>query len=326
MNVPKYVSGSIAPTFTVFQQDGSIDEQGQRNFLDFLLQSDAIRCFFVRSGMGLMYTYSMEDTKQMARLACSHINGRSAVIVGCSGIWDRNYDRLPDPNLYLAQGIELGKDALDSGADGVVYTVPEGLLPQNGESISDMLLRYFQRVCAEVPGPVFIYQPPGTKAEYMMTPELLGQLADIDNLVGTKVSTPEAHYMYELVRATRGKDFAYIVGHEMVFYAGLVIGVRACIGQGTTVNPQIFRAMLAAYDKGDWAGVLRAQDSINNMCKYSPNPVDFMKKYATEKGFPTPLFDRSQKSNPYAGDRVAITQEEYDRFKPIYEAELAKFA
>jgi 4-hydroxy-tetrahydrodipicolinate synthase len=325
MKVPEYVSGSIAPTFTVFQQDGGIDEQGQRNFLDFLLQSDAIRCFFVRSGMGLMYTYSMDDTKQMARLACGHINKRSAVIVGCSGIWDRNYDSLPDPDLYRTQGIELGKYAFDNGADGVVYTVPEGLLPQNGESINDLLLRYFTAVCAEVPGPVFIYQPPGTKAEYMMKPELLGQLADIDNLVGTKVSTPEAHYMYELIRAVRGKDFAYIVGHEMAFYAGLVIGVRACIGQGTTVNPQIFRAMLAAYDRNDWDGVLRAQDSINTMCLVSPNPVDFMKKYATEKGFPTPMFDRSQKSNPYASDRTSITQEEYDRFKPIYEAELAKF-
>lgn len=326
MKVPSYVRGSIAPTFTVFKEDGAIDETGQRVFLDFLLQSGAISAFFVRSGMGLMYTYSMEDTKLMARLACGHLKGKAAVLVGCSGMWDRNYDSLPDPSVYLEQGIELGKYALDQGADGVVYTVPEGLLPADGETEADVILRYFTTLCANVPGPVLIYQPPGTLKQYELSPELLAQLADIDNMVGAKVSTTDGYYTYELLRAVRGKEYGHIIGCEMLFYAGLSLGARACIGQGTTVNPQIFKAMQESYERGDWEGVLRAQDSGNILIKHSPNAVDFMKMYATEKGFPTPLHDRSQKSNPYMKDRVAITREEYDRFKPIFEAELGKFA
>lgn len=326
MEVPAFVRGAIAPTFTVFTQDGAIDECGQRNFLDFLLQSGAITTYFVRSGMGLMYTYSMDDTRQMARIACGHLKGKAAVLVGASGIWDRNPDKLPDQDTYIREGIELGNYALEQGADGVVYTVPEGLKPLDGETIEDLLKRYFSTICAAVPGPVFIYQPPGTRKDYELSPEMLGWMADIDNLLGAKVSTADAFYVYELLRGVRGKKFGFIAGNETAFYAALSAGARACIGQGTTVNPQMFRHMVDACDRGDWQGVMDGQDGVNTLLKHSPNPVDFMKMYATEQGFDTPLFDRSQKSNPYMSDRVQITREEYDRFKPIFEREIAKFS
>ena len=326
MKVPEYVRGAIAPVFSVFQENGALDEEGQRTFLNFLLQSGDISAYFVRSGMGLMYTYSMEDTKQMARVACAHLRGKGAVLVGCSGIWDRNLDRLPDPDAYLAEGIELGQYALDQGADGVVYTVPECLKPAAGQTESDVILRYFEALCAKVPGPVLIYQPPVTPKNYEMSPEVMARLADMDNVVGAKVSSVDGYYLYELLRAVRGKEFGFIIGCEMLYYAGLTLGARACIGQGTTVNPQLIRFMLDAYDRNDWQGVLEAQDAVNLMVQKSPSPVDFLKTYATEKGFPTPLHNRSQASNPYMSDRAPMTREEYDRFKPLFEETIARFS
>ncbi|HOC70489.1 MAG: putative 2-keto-3-deoxy-galactonate aldolase YagE [Candidatus Hydrogenedentes bacterium ADurb.Bin101] len=325
MDVPSFVEGAIAPTFTIFKEDGSLDDDGQRRFMDFLVEHKGINAFFVRSGMGLMYTFSMDDTRQIARNICAHLKGITPVLVGCSGIWDRNYDRRPDPQLYIEQGLELGNFALEAGAAGVVYTIPEALLPEAGETHQQLLERYFEMICAGVNGPVFLYQPPGTLKEYEMAPATLARLASMDNFVAGKFSTADGFYTYELLRAVRDKTFGYIVGNETLYYAGLVLGARACIGQGTMLNPQIIKAAYECLCNGDPDGMLQAQDAINTLVLEISNPVDFLKLYATEKGYDVPLHTRSQSTNPYMTDRPLITREEYARFKEVYEAILAPY-
>ncbi|MBC8181538.1 dihydrodipicolinate synthase family protein [candidate division KSB1 bacterium] len=94
MKVPEFVTGNIAPVFSVFNDDLKLDEKGQRNMLDFLYQTKSISAFFVRSGLGQMFTYEFEDVKQMAKIACDHLKDRAPVIVGCNGIWDHNLNKL----------------------------------------------------------------------------------------------------------------------------------------------------------------------------------------------------------------------------------------
>ncbi len=325
MDVPKYAEGAIAPTFTVFKEDGTLDDNGQRRFMDFLLESKAISAFFIRSGMGLMYTFNMDDTRRITRNICAHLKGVAPVLVGCSGIWDRNYDRRPDPQAYIEQGVELGNFALETGAAGVVYTMPEALLPEKGETHQQLIERYFHAICGQVKGPVFVYQPPGTRKEYEIAPETLRRVASIDNFVAGKFSTADGYYIYELIRALRGKTFGFIVGNETLYYTGLTLGARACIGQGTMLNPEIIKAALERYRAGNYSGVLRAQDAINTLVCAISNPVDFLKMYATEKGYNVPLYSRSQRSNPYMSDSIPITQDEYKRFKEIYELELLPY-
>ncbi len=325
MEVPTFVEGAIAPTFTVFQEDGTLDDNGQRRFMDFLMESRSISAFFVRSGMGLMYTFSMDDTRRIARNICTYLGNAAHVLVGCSGIWDRNYDRRPDPKTYIEEGVTLGRYALEAGAAGAVYTIPEALLPEAGETHQQLIERYFQTICDRVNGPVFLYQPPGTQAEYEMSPETLSRLAAIDNFVAGKFSTADGYYTYELIHAVRDKSFGYIVGNETLYYAGLVLGARACIGQGTMLNPQIIKAAYEHYLNGDIEGMLHAQDVINYLVREISNPVDFLKMYATEKGYDVPLHTRSQSTNPYMTDRAPITLDEYARFKYVYDKELTPY-
>ncbi len=324
MKVPGYIYGCIAPTFTVFQDDGSLDDAGQRRLLDFMLESESISAFFIRSGMGQMYCFSMDDTRQIARNACAHLKGKGAVLIGCSGIWDRNYDKRPDPVLYKQQAIELSRYAQDVGADGIVHTIPEGLAPNSDEAMGDFLLRYFEEICASVAIPVLIYQPPGTLAEYCVTPQSITRLADIENLMGMKVSTNDGEYLFNLIRAVKDKNFGFIAGAETVFYAALAAGARACIGQGTSVNPQIIRAMLDRFVAGDLDGAMEAQEDTNELVYTCPNAVDFFKTYATEKGYPVNLYARPS-GNPYIKDRVPITPDAYEIFKRRYEELLAKY-
>ena len=132
--ISQSIRGCIAPTLTIFGSDLSFDPDGQRRFLDFLVDRGGISAFFVRSGMGQMYTFSFDDVKAMASTACGHLKGRARVLVGASGIWDRDRENYPDPAVYTNQAVELSKYAEEQGADGVVHTVPEAILPRDGQT------------------------------------------------------------------------------------------------------------------------------------------------------------------------------------------------
>lgn len=318
-DLPAYVRGSIAPTFTAFHDDGRFDPDGQRRLLDFMLQRGGVNAFFVRSGMGQMYTFGMDDTKELVDVACAHLAGKAPCLVGTSGIWDRNYDKRPDAEQYTREAIELSQYALDKGAAGVVLTIPEGLLPAAGETEADVTQRYFERVAAAINGPIFIYQPPGTDPKYHMTEQSIARLADIDNVIGAKASYGDGYYVYRLIRATTGKRFAYIIGFEMIFAMGLYAGARACIGQGTTLNPRIVNAVQDRFDAGDRAGCLAAQDAVNVLVEGCSNPQDFYKRYATESGFTVGRHHRVMHSNPYATSPQLLTDAQYAAAKHLLE-------
>jgi 4-hydroxy-tetrahydrodipicolinate synthase len=317
--VPSYVHGSIAPTFTAFHDDGSFDPDGQRNLLDFMAQRGGVSAYFVRSGMGQMYTFGMDDARELVAVSCAHMAGRGPVLAGCSGVWDRNYDRRPAPKTYTEQGIALGNFAIDQGAAGVVYTIPEALIPEGPETEAELTQRYFETIAAAVNAPIFIYQPPGTDPKYHMTEQSIARLAEIPNVVGAKASYGDGYYVYRLIRATSSKAFAYIVGFEMIFAMGLYAGARACIGQGTTLNPRVMNAVQARFEAGDREGCLAAQDAVNLLVEGGNNPQDFYKRYATENGFPVGRHHRVMLNSPYAISPKLLSDAEYQSFKRLLE-------
>jgi dihydrodipicolinate synthase/N-acetylneuraminate lyase len=325
MNTPDFIYGNIAPVFTAFNDDLTLDDNGQKNILDWILATDSVSAFFVRSGLGQMYTFSAEDIRQIAKTACAHMAGKAPVLVGCNGEWDRDRTKLPDPVVFQKQAIELSAFATDVGAAGVVHTVPDMIRPTNGESAQDVVLRYFESLASAVDAPIFIYQPPGVDVDYQMSPELLAKLADIPNIVATKVSTNDAEYLFNLIHATKDKDFSVIAGAETSYYAALYAGARAVIGQGCTINPQIIKKMQKCHEAGDRAGVLEAQHSINLLVNECRNSVDFFKRYLNEKGYSVGQAFRSAPDNLYIQYPQPLTDNEYSRFKNILESELAKF-
>lgn len=324
--IPSFIRGSISPVFTAFNEKQQIDEAGQRNLLDFMLEKGGVYAYFLRSGMGQMYTYTYDEVKQMARLACAHLKGKAPVLIGCAGEWDRNRDRLPDPERYTRQCVELGQYALEQGADGVVYTIPEGIAPRAGETYADVITRFFETISAAVQGPILLYQPPGTQPEYHVTVAVMRKLCALPNLRGIKLSTSDAEYLCTIGEAVENTDLSLICGCETVFYAAIPCGARAVIGQGATLNPHMLNAIQTRFEQGDTAGAIRAQRAVNLLCRDVRNPVEFFKRYVTECGYPVPLFARVLENNPYVSNADPLTPAEYARSKDIFERELAAFA
>jgi 4-hydroxy-tetrahydrodipicolinate synthase len=328
MNVPAYVRGSIAPVFTAYNEDLTLDDQGQRNLLDFLLSFNSISAFFCRSGMGQMYEFSREDLIQLIDNVCGHMAGKAPVLIGCNGIWNRDKSEggRPDPQVFIDECIEFGNYATKAGAEGVVYTVPEALLPQGDEDHQDLAVRFFETVSAAVDAPVFIYQPPRTEGDYELRPQTLRKIAALPNVVAIKVSNPNGGYLFDMIRATRDLEFAYICGAENAFYTAAYAGGKACIGQGASLNPQMLNAVQDCIDAGDTEGAFAAQDAVNLMCEECPNPVEWLKRYAADKGYAVNPYGRPMTIKVYEDDdKPPMSQEEYEAFKTVFEREMAKF-
>lgn len=325
MRVPEFLNGCISPVFSAWKDDGSFDADGQRNLLDFMEERGGISAYFVRSGMGQMYAYQSEaEVKALAETACKHLAGRAPVIVGANGIWDRNFDQRPDPEAFVQQCITLGRIAKDAGAGGVVYTLPEALVPDAGETCQVLTQRFFERVCAGVDLPVFVYQPPNTKAEYLMTPASIAKLATIDNVCGAKASYSDGEYVYSLIRATKDAEFNYIVGAETIYAIGKLMGATAVIGQGSTMYPKLLNIVGERLEAGDREGAFLAQDAVNRLVALPCFPQGFFKRLATESGYAVGGYHREIASNPY-GERAPkpMTDDAYNTYKMAMEEEAA---
>lgn len=323
--VPSFVRGCIAPVFTACHEDGRLDDEGQRAILDSLVETKAVSAYFVRCGMGQMFSFDYDDVRQIARTSCTHLAGRGSVLVGTTGIWDRDRAKRPDPEVFLRQAVELSRYAEEVGAAGVVHTIPEAIEPKEGQSCHDVVLEYFEKISAAVQGPVFIYQSPGTDERYCVTIDLVRKLADMPKVMGMKLSSNDAQNIFDISYAVRDKDFGFVSGAETAFLAGLMSGSRAVIGQGATVNPRILCAIQERYEAGDLEGAMEAQCSTNMLVERSNNAVEFFKRYLAEKGYKIKPYDRGS-GNPYQKQREPLTQEDYEEFKQLLESELAKYA
>ncbi len=325
--IPDFINGPIAPVFTAFTDDGELDPTGQCNLLDYLVDHGGISAYFVRSGLGQMYTFRFDEIKRIAETACSHMADKGPVLVGASGEWDRNRQARPNPADYTRQAVELSRYAVSVGAAGIVHTMPEAIAFEGDHDLEALALPYFEAVCeAAADLPVFVYQPPNTAPEYCITVELVRKLADVPNIKGIKVSTRDAMYILDLTWAVAGKDFAFISGAETAFYAGLCSGSRAVIGQGATINPWILRAIQTRFEAGDRNGAIEAQRTTNLLVQKCSQPVEFFKRYITEQGYPVSLYRRPMIAETYAKTRPAqLSEEDYADFKKLLEEEQAKY-
>lgn len=323
--IPEFVNGAIAPVFTAFNQDGSLDDKGQRAILDYLVSTESVSAYFVRCGLGQLFVFDEADTRQIAKNCCEHMDGKGPVLVGCMGIWDRNRDRMPDPAVYQKQAVELSKYAEGVGAAAVVHTMPEAMMPRPGQTPAEVVIEYFEQLSAAVTVPIFIYQTPGTDERYCINEELAIRLAQIPHVAGMKLSCSDAAYIFDIVHATRDRDFGFIVGAETAFLAGLLFGARACIGQGATVNPAIIKAIQTRYNAGDLEGAMEAQYVTNLLVYKSNNCVEFFKRWIAEKGYGVQPYARSAGGNPYMQDRPPVSQEEYEAYKKLLEFHLAQY-
>ncbi len=288
--MPEFLTGVITPMLTALNEDLTLDEEGNRSLVQWYKRTGAVTTIFARSGTGQMYSYSFQQVKSMIDIVMSEAAGKIHVLTGTSGTFPEGEEGArPDESSYVEETLKLSAHAQEREATGVVV-LPLGLQPC--ANMADKIYRFYQDVNDAIEVPIVIYQPPGVKPPYTMTPSLLRRVAELPNVKGMKYSTTDMLSFGLLCDATKDRDFVMISGHEGAFLPSLVLGAGGVIGGGCNTHPELIREVFDGFMADDLDRARKAQFEVSRLLgmrvqvhdPYSRTAINAAKIYLARKG------------------------------------------
>ncbi|SIR48336.1 4-hydroxy-tetrahydrodipicolinate synthase/4-hydroxy-2-oxoglutarate aldolase [Haladaptatus litoreus] len=122
--------------------------------------------------------------------------------------------------------------AAEAGADAALVVTP--FYFGHGD---DTLADYYRTVAEESPIPVYLYSVP-VFTDVVLSPEVVGELADHENIAGMKDSSGNLTRLQRERARTEDADFDLLVGSGSIFAAGLDAGADGGILGLANVAPE----------------------------------------------------------------------------------------
>ncbi len=149
-------------------------------------------------------TLTHQEKLELFRVVVDAVGGRATVIAGTG-------------SYSTAESIALTKEAEKSGVDGILLVTPYyNKPPQEG------LYRHFSAIAGTTRLPVMLYNIPGRTA-VNLSPETLGRLAQIENIVAIKESSGILAQTVEY-RERTPRDFSIYSGDDALTLPMMAIG------------------------------------------------------------------------------------------------------
>ncbi|MFI8852428.1 dihydrodipicolinate synthase family protein [Streptomyces sp. NPDC053499] len=158
-----------------------------------------------------------DERRAVARTAIEAVGDAGTVVVGVHGVGSH-------------QARHWAEAAAEDGADGVLCLPPTMYRANRGE-----ILAHFTAV-ASVGLPVMVYNNPlDTKVD--LTPDLLAEIAQIDNVVAVKEFSGDVRRVLEIKERTAGSGLEVISGADDVVLESLLMGATGWFAGFPNVFP-----------------------------------------------------------------------------------------
>lgn len=222
--------GSIPALVTPFK-NGAIDRDAFASLIE--RQIAAGSSALVPCGTtGESATLSHEEHKAVVELCISVSAGRVPIIAGAG-------------SNATSEAIELVDHAKTVGADAALVICPYYNKPdQTG------LEAHFRAINDAVSLPVIVYNVPSRTA-CDLSPETVGQLAKLPNIIGIKDATGDLGRVSHHGALTQGEQFYQLSGDDMSALGHRAMGGTGCISVTANIAPDLCATMHSAFDAGD---------------------------------------------------------------------------
>jgi 4-hydroxy-tetrahydrodipicolinate synthase len=220
--------GSIVALVTPFR-NGRIDDTAFQELVEWHI-GQGTHGFVPVGTTGESPTLSHAEHERVVELCVEAVAGRRPVIAGTG-------------SNATAEAISLTRHAKRAGADAALIVTPYYNKPtQEG------LYAHFRAIHDAVELPIIIYNIPG-RSIVDMSPETMGRLAALPNIVGVKDAT--ADIVRPLLTAEScGLEFCQLSGEDGNALAFLAHGGRGCISVTANVAPRLCAEMQEAWRAG----------------------------------------------------------------------------
>jgi 4-hydroxy-tetrahydrodipicolinate synthase len=232
--------GSIPALVTPFA-NGAVDLATLRSLVDWQIAEGSSGLVPVGT-TGESPTLSHEEHETVVAEVVKAARGRVPVIAGAG-------------SNSTAEAVRLIRHAEAVGADAALVVTPYYNKPTQAG-----LVAHFTEVHNASTLPIFIYNIPG-RSVVDMTPETMGQLAELPRIVGVKDATGKLERVSQQ-RASCGADFIQLSGEDATALGFNAHGGRGCISVTANVAPRLCAEFQAATLAGDYASALAYQDRL----------------------------------------------------------------
>ena len=262
----------LTPAVTPLDEQGKFDEAGAAALYDFLIEKGTGGILALGS-MGEFFAFSMEEKKRIIRFAAQAIGHRVPFLVGPGGT-------------ALKEVLELGRFAVDAGADGLVV-VPPYYFALGGDDV----FAWFDALAGELPIPIYIYNFPD-RTGYDIPVETVAALARRHkNMAGIKDTVHAFDHTRELIKAIKPfrPDFKVYSGYDDNLTRNAFSGGDGCIAGLGNAAVDVAHDWVEAVNSGDLEGIRTCQrkmDRVMSLYAIGPQFVPLMKEALRLRGVP----------------------------------------
>ncbi|NOX74752.1 MAG: 4-hydroxy-tetrahydrodipicolinate synthase [Alphaproteobacteria bacterium] len=232
-------TGSMPALVTPFL-NGELDTDALKHLVEWHIEQGSNGLVPVGT-TGESPTLSHAEHEMVVEIVVNTAAGRVPVIAGAG-------------SNNTTESVSLVEHAKSVGADAALVVTPYYNKPtQRG------LIAHFEAV-NDCGLPIIIYNIPG-RSIVDMTPETMGELAKLDNIIGVKDATGDVVRVSHQ-RATCGDDFCQLSGEDASALGFNVHGGVGCISVTANVAPKLCAEFQAATLAGNWKLALELQDRL----------------------------------------------------------------
>jgi 4-hydroxy-tetrahydrodipicolinate synthase len=232
--------GSITALVTPF--DGErLDEKSFQDLCDWQIKSGT-KALVPVGTTGESPTLSHPEHDRVVELCVEVAKGRVPVMAGAGS------------NNTL-EAIRLTKHAKAAGADAALIA-----MPYYNKPTQEGMYAHYKAINDAVDIPIYIYNIPG-RSIVDMTPETMGRLAKLKNIVGVKDATGDVSRV-SLQRLHCGTEFNQLSGEDGSAIGFNAHGGNGCISVSANVAPELASQMQEASLAGDNAKAIELQDRL----------------------------------------------------------------
>ena len=242
---------------TPFQSDGSLDEKALRRLAARQVEQGVH--FLVPCGTtGENPTLSRTERLRVVAIVIEQAQGKIPVLAGAGG-----YD--------TREIIELARALESMGADGLLSVTPYYNRPT-----PEGLYEHYSAIGAATRLPIVIYNVP-SRTGTNVTPETLGKLASIENIVGVKEASGDIGQMAAVFHQVPG-DFAVLSGDDAVTLPLMSLGGAGVVSVVSNEIPAEMTKLCGLCLKGDFEGARELHRRYHplmeiNFVESNPGPV-----------------------------------------------------
>lgn len=212
------LGGIFAPTVTAFNRDESLNTEGTRAFVRFLLEQ-GVDGLAPLGSAGEPVALSTAERMKALEAIIDEVAGRVPIFAGTS-------------DYSTATTIELSLHAKSIGCDGLMLMPPHVLKPPKQD-----VLNHFRRIREKVGLPIMVYNVP-LLSGVEITPEEIQMLAGEDVVHAVKWSHMEISRVQD-TRLLCGNEFSVFAGIDITAFAALAIGADGWIGGLPMIVPAL---------------------------------------------------------------------------------------